>query len=331
MRRRATPIHWLEWGSSVQQGAAVDGLARRCEGQSWDCLHYLWPFRSRLSLVAICRELWLRQRVGQSGEGGCQREGRSWGGPGFGLSGCQMAKLGLRCLFGRLTGEVRTGRCYFRRCGASWRSFRLLGDNRRVKEGRCFDVHTEQKRWTHLVDRHMGNSELSGESRARSGVCPEVYTLAGDVSICTDWGSWKIPWSSDRLSPPCAASPPWGGNLLWCVIPVGSGDRQGQVFDAVSGGKVGQVELGDFAAASMSGSAGFNNCLLLRKVIGCWGRTGGDISALDKSTQSNRLLLGLWRILYFITLLDLFFLGLGKESVSIMPCCRRTACNQTSD
>lgn len=319
MHRRVTPIHWLEWGSSLQQGAAVDGLARRCEGQSWDCLHNLWPFRSRISLVAICRELWLRQRVGQSGEGGCQREGRSWRGPGFGLSGCQMAKLGLGCVFGRLSGEVRTGRCYFGRCGASWRSFRLLEDNRRVKGRKEDDLmstwHTEQKWWTHLVDCHMGNCKLSGESRARSGVCPEVYTLAGDVSICTDWRSWKIPWSSDRLSPPCTASPPWGGNLLWCVIPVGSGDRQGQVFDAVPGGKVGQVELGDFAAASMSRSAGFNDRLLLRKVIGCWEKTGGDISALDKSTQSNRLLLGLWCILYFITLLGLFFPGLGKESV----------------
>lgn len=41
------------------------------------------------------------------------------------------------------------------------------------------------------------------------------------------------------------------------------------MFDAVSGGQVGQVELGDFAGSSMRGSAGLAHRLLLREVIGC--------------------------------------------------------------
>lgn len=41
------------------------------------------------------------------------------------------------------------------------------------------------------------------------------------------------------------------------------------MFDTVPGGQVGQVELGDFAAASIGGSASLAYCLLLRKVIGC--------------------------------------------------------------
>lgn len=53
---------------------------------------------------------------------------------------------------------------------------------------------------------------------------------------------------------------------MWGIISVRSGDRHGQVFG--SGRKAGQVELGDFAAPSMWGSAGLEG-LLLREVIGC--------------------------------------------------------------
>lgn len=152
---------------------------------------------------------------------------------------------------------------------------------------------TVQKWSTHLGDRHMGNHEIPGHTR--SGVCPgirpEVGTLAGDVSICsdmegTDWCSGNIPWSSDRLSPPRPASPPWSANLAWWIISVRSGDRQGQVLDTMPGGQVGQVELGDFAAASVRGSVGLAYRQLLRKVIGCWGKTGGDISAWGKLSQT---------------------------------------------
>lgn len=41
------------------------------------------------------------------------------------------------------------------------------------------------------------------------------------------------------------------------------------MFDGVPGGQVGQVELGDFAAASVRGADGLARRLLLRKVIGC--------------------------------------------------------------
>ncbi len=148
------------------------------------------------------------------------------------------------------------------------------------------------KKWsTHLGDSHMGNHEIPRRRHARSGVCPgiwpEVGTLAGDVSICSDmegadWCSGNISWNSDRLSPPRTTSPPWCGNLAWCIILVRSGDRQGQVLDTMPGGQVGQVELGDFAAASVWGSIGLAYCL--RKVIGCWGKKRDDISALGKLT-----------------------------------------------
>lgn len=41
------------------------------------------------------------------------------------------------------------------------------------------------------------------------------------------------------------------------------------MFDTVPGGQAGQVDLGDFAAASLRGSASLAYLLLLRKVIGC--------------------------------------------------------------
>lgn len=55
------------------------------------------------------------------------------------------------------------------------------------------------------------------------------------------------------------------------VVPVGSGDGPGQMFDAVPAGQVGQVELRDGAAAAVRRSDG----PLLRKVVGRWrGRQG---------------------------------------------------------
>lgn len=91
---RTTPNPWLDGGGSLQQGAAVDCLARCCEGQCRDHLRHLWAFGSKLSLISICRELWLRQRVGQSSEGRCKWEDRSWRGPGFDLGGCQVVEVG---------------------------------------------------------------------------------------------------------------------------------------------------------------------------------------------------------------------------------------------
>lgn len=75
----------------------------------------------------------------------------------------------------------------------------------------------------------------------------------------------NISRSSDRLPPPCPAPPSWDGNLPWGIVLFCSGDKR--VFG--SGGKARQVELGDFAAASMRGSAVLASRLLLRKVVGC--------------------------------------------------------------
>ena len=130
---------------------------------------------------------------------------------------------------------------------------------------------------------HMLTLYLSGGCGAGSGIRPDA--VSGDVSICSDMrcAVWCSGGCSDRLPPPGAAPPPCSGVLQW-VVSAPSGDGPGQVFDGVSVGQVGQVELGHLAASSLRGSDSLAWRLLLGEVVGRWGKTGSDFKMLPKWT-----------------------------------------------
>lgn len=79
-----------------------DCLDKRCRSWCWGCF---WTLGKRIKFVSICGELWFGQSVGQSCEGGGERQRRLWRHPGL--------ELWLNSLWWR----------HFKGCG----SLRLLG------------------------------------------------------------------------------------------------------------------------------------------------------------------------------------------------------------
>lgn len=185
-----TPPPRMRGGWSLQQRTAVNHLSWRCEGQRWENVGRLRASGSGFSLVSICRELRLGQRVGKSGEGCCQWEGRSGRGPGFGLGGCQMVDLRLGCVFGLrhfggLSGWKRAGRRHLGGRRTSRWSFRLLGDDHKMK--------TEQ--WPIMTSSLYRTSELALETLTwGTGRFLETAVVDLRYVLASGWrlGRWRV-------------------------------------------------------------------------------------------------------------------------------------------